>query len=293
MAEEPAANSPPGSSSALAELATFLRARRAARKPEAVGLSASSRRRTPGLRREELAVLAGISTDYYTRLEQGRETNPSPSVVRSLASALGLNADEHAYLRSLAAPQEPARRSQPTRRGDDDAPRPGVVRILHSLHDHPAYLVNHSLDVLAWNPMAAALYGDFAREEPPRRNIVWMTFRDPDCRSLYRDWETVAQRIVANLRAQTAGRRWDSRIADLVADLSANDDQFQRWWNRYDVKAERHGAKRFRHPLVGDLELQHEVLMIPGESEYRLTVFTATPGSKSEASLEKLRALTT
>ncbi|MGH8794360.1 MAG: helix-turn-helix domain-containing protein [Stackebrandtia sp.] len=287
-----AAKAPRGLTTAQQEFTSFLRTRRAKRQPEDVGLPSNGRRRTPGLRREELAVLAGISTDYYTRLEQGRETRPSPSVLRALANALGLSLDEHAYLRSLVIPEvsaQPPRPPESHQFGSDDELRPGVALLLESLHDNPAYLVNRRLDVLAWNPIAAALFGDFARLEPGHRNIAWMIFRDPEYRALHRDWEVVAHHMLANLRVQTALHRRDLRLTQLVADLSINDEQFRIWWARQGGRAKRSGLKRLRHKVVGDMDLHYEVLMLPDVDERWLAVFSAEPGSPSAEALAKLR----
>ncbi|GAA1568098.1 helix-turn-helix transcriptional regulator [Actinomadura kijaniata] len=268
----------------MREMADFLRSRRDRLRPEAVGLPAYGRRRVPGLRRAEVAQLAGISPDYYMRLEQGHPVRPSPSVLDALARALRLDADERDHLYRLAR-AEPA----PLRRRADEEVVPGVHRLLERLDTVPAYVLNGRLDVLAWNAMAAALVTDFAAM--PRRNLVWYAFCDPRARSFYVDWETMARQGVAHLRAATGRDPGDPATRELIEELTGRSEEFRTWWTWQDVKGPGAGRKEFRHPEVGRLTLDYVAMLLPGTLDQQLVTYTAPAGTPSQAALDRLAVL--
>jgi transcriptional regulator with XRE-family HTH domain len=266
----------------IADLGSFLRTRRAALTPAAAGLPGTERRRVPGLRREELAQLAGVSVDYYIRLEQGRGSHPSAGVLDALARALGLDETETAYMHTLAATPAVRRRARPER------VRPELQRILDALMPTPAYVLGRRMDVLAWNDMAARLVGDFAAMPPEARNRVRHVVLDPAARALYVEWERVAQESVAHLRLVAAHHPDDPALAALVGELSVRSEHFRRWWADHHVREKSHGCKLLAHPIVGRLELTWEALAVGDNPDLRLVVYTAEPGSPSATALELL-----
>ncbi|WP_037064271.1 helix-turn-helix transcriptional regulator [Pseudonocardia acaciae] len=270
------------------ELSHFLRSRRGRIRPEDVGLAATGRRRTPGLRRPELAHLAGISADYYVRLEQGRGVRPSTGVLESLAAALGLSDDERDHLFTLAR-DEPA----PRRAGHREHVRPSVHRLLQLLNPTtPAFVVGRRLQVLAWNGMAAALITDFDACPAGERNIVRHGFRDPAARRLYVRWEEMARTELAHLRVAAGRYPDDPVITALVDELRATSAEFRLWWACHDVEGRGHGRKELDHPLVGRLTLDYESLAVPGAPDQHLVTYTAPAGSPSAAGLDHLACLT-
>jgi transcriptional regulator with XRE-family HTH domain len=269
------------------ELSDFLRTRRARVSPADAGIAtAGERRRVPGLRREELALLAGVSVDYYVRLEQGRGgVHPSDSVLGALARALRLDEAEHAHLRRLArAPllERPAGRARPQR------VRPEVQRLLDRMADVPAFVLGRRMNVLAWNELAARLHVDFGALPPRMRNMPRLVFLDDASRQLYPDWEQVARETVAYLRFEASAHPDDAELHALVGELSTKSPAFGRWWTRHDVREKSHGVKRYRHPLVGDLELHYEALALPADHHQTVVTYTAQPGSPSETALRML-----
>jgi transcriptional regulator with XRE-family HTH domain len=268
------------------ELSDFLRARRARLTPAAAGIDpAGERRRVPGLRREELARLAGVSVDYYVRLEQGRGgVHPSDAVLGALARALQLDPAEHAHLRRLArAPLAPAPRRQRAQRV-----RPEVQRLLDRLEEVPAFVLGRRMDVLAWNRLAARLHVDFAALPARMRNMPRLVFLDDAARELYPDWQQVARETVAYLRFEASAHPDDADLHELVGELSTRSPEFRRWWARHDVREKSHGTKRYRHPLVGELELHYETLALPADDRQTLVTYTAPAGSPSETALRML-----
>jgi transcriptional regulator with XRE-family HTH domain len=269
------------------ELSEFLRSRRARITPEAAGLPALGPRRVPGLRREELAALAGVSVDYYVRLEQGRDVHPSEGVVEAIARALQLDDAERSHFARLVRPR-PARRTAPP----PERVRPGVRRLLDALTATPAFVLGRRMDVLAWNRLAAALVCDFAALEPAERNMVRLTFLDDAARELYPDFDAVAEETVAHLRLAAGRHPDDPRLAALVGELSVKSPEFRTLWARHDVRQKAHGRKRLLHPLVGELALDYETLALPGDGDQVLVTYTAEPGSASQSALELLGSLT-
>jgi transcriptional regulator with XRE-family HTH domain len=268
------------------ELADFLRRGRARLAPTDVGLAAGARRRTPGLRREEVAQLAGMSVDYYTRLEQARGPRPSRQILAAVARALRLTDDGRDHLFHLAGEEPP-----PGGHGTGHV-RPGLLLVLDRLVDTPAQVVSDFGDVLAQNPMAAALFGDVTARPPDRRNIVRRFFADPAGRELFppEDRAHHARVHVANLRALLAARPDDPRPAALVAELRASSEEFARLWDTHEVAVRSSGVKRFRHPVVGEVELDCEVLL-SAEHDQRLILCTARPGGESYERLRLLRVV--
>jgi transcriptional regulator with XRE-family HTH domain len=268
------------------ELSDFLRTRRARLRPADVGIgSADDRRRVPGLRREELAMLAGVSVDYYVRLEQGRGgVHPSDSVLDALARALRLDEAEHAHLQRIAR----APLAAPARRPRAQRVRPEVERLLDRMTDVPAFVLGRRMDVLAWNDLAARLHVDFGALPPRMRNMPRLVFLDEASRHLYPDWRQVARETVAYLRFEASAQPDDPDLHALVGELSTVSEEFRRLWARHDVREKSHGIKRYRHPLVGELELHYEALRLPGDDRQSLVTYTAEPGSPSETALRML-----
>ena len=264
------------------ELADFLRRARSARDPVAAGLPADGRvRRVPGLRREEVALLAGVSADYYARLEQGRRIVPSPAVVDGIARALALEPAGRAHLERLIA--------QPARRGRRSAPvqrvRPGLRQLLDSLVGQPALVLGRRTDVLACNRMAAALLTDFDRLAPRQRNYARWMFGSAEARELLVDWEVQARAVVENLRLDDPD---DAASADLIAELTAASPEFARWWEEHRVHQRTFGTKHFRHPVVGDLSVAYETFTLPGDADQTLFVYSTEPGSPSSEAMALL-----
>ncbi|MBD0421154.1 helix-turn-helix domain-containing protein [Streptomyces sp. TRM S81-3] len=268
-----------------AELSEFLRTRRARLKPQDVGLPAYGRhRRVPGLRREELAQLAGMSVAYYTRLEQGNGRNVSAEVLDAIARALRLSDAEHAHLMHLAKPTRTRKRS---------APRPQQVRVallqlLESIETVPAYVAGRRTDILAWNRTAAALFGDWGRLPAQERNWARLVFLDPQSRELFVDWDQKASDIVSFLRMDAGRHPDDPQLSALVGELSVKSEEFRRLWATHDVKEKTYGVKRMRHPLVGDLTLSFETFRMVDDEDQSLITYHAEPGSPSAEALRLL-----
>ncbi|MFF8926059.1 helix-turn-helix domain-containing protein [Streptomyces longwoodensis] len=265
-------------------LGEFLRARRALVRPEDVGLRGGGIRRVPGLRREEVALLAGISSDYYLRLEQGRDRNPSAQVLRSVARVLRLDAGATAHLLALARPPGAPRTAAPQA---PDAVPASVRGLIDGWTRNPAYVQNRYADALAVNRLATALSPNYA----PGVNLLRAVFLDPAERALRRDWEELTEEGVAVLRGAVGPDLDGPRLGELVAELSAASERFRRLWERHDVQPRRGRISRLRHPEVGDLDLYSNKLSIDGTDGLTLVVFHAEPGSPSEERLEALEAL--
>lgn len=270
------------------EVGEFFKARRAELTPREVGLpEPAGRRKVAGLRREEVAQLAAISVDYYTRLEQGR-IQPSAGVLVTLAQALRLDEDQQTYLYQLAGKSD----ARPKRRARAEQPRPAVRRLLSRLTDTPAMVLGRRMDIVAWNPAAAALYTDFARIPADQRNYVRLLFTHPAVRALHREWADDARSAVAALRMQAAHDLDDPRLAALVGQLSLQDADFRTWWATRQVTGGSYGTKHYRHPLVGDLTLDCDTWDSPDGSGQRLMVLTAEAGTPSHDALRILASWT-
>ncbi|MER5541187.1 helix-turn-helix transcriptional regulator [Streptomyces sp. NPDC001118] len=260
------------------ELGRFLRARRARVRPQDVGLPAGRGvRRTPGLRREELATLAGVSVDYYTRLERGRETRPSPAVVAALGEALRLAPEALHRLHelvALAGGQKPALSPGPAR-----AVRQSVRTLLETLRPCPAYVVSRANDLLAANRPGLRLFPGLTDWPEERRNLTRYMFLHPRGRELYPDWETLAAHSAAHLRAMAGVEPDTPELAQLVGELVMKSPEFARLWERYDVQARGGGRKHFEHPEVGSMRLSFEVMAIFHTDGQRLVTYQAEPGT--------------
>ncbi|MEU2022070.1 helix-turn-helix transcriptional regulator [Streptomyces sp. NPDC016469] len=257
------------------ELGDFLRSRRARITPEDVGLNSYGRRRVPGLRREEVAQLAGVSVDYYVRLEQGRGPSVSDAVLDAIARVLRLDETEHAYLRTVARPKSRKAANPSGRRL-----RPGLRLLLDLFDRAPAFVLGRRMDVLAWNALGDALSG-FSRMPAAERNMPRQAFLDPGARELYPDWPAVAAETVAYLRLDAGLHPDDKELAALVGELSLRSEDFRRLWADHQVKAKTYGVKRMAHPVVGALTLPYETLAVPGEPDLSLVVYTPEPGSET------------
>ncbi|GAA1893182.1 helix-turn-helix transcriptional regulator [Streptantibioticus ferralitis] len=269
------------------ELGRFLRARRGGVQPADVGLpTGAGVRRTPGLRREELATLAGVSIDYYTRLERGKETRPSPAVVEALANALRLNDEERDYLRDLAA--QAARRAPEPRPRPSRTVRPSVRQLLETVRPSPAYVVSRTNDLLAANPGGMRLMHGMANWPARQRNTIRYTFLHPTARTLWPDWEQKAKACVAQLRAVAGSDPDAPDLAALVGELIVKSPDFNRLWERYEVRVIGDGAKTFHHPAVGTMTLTHEVVNLNRTDGQRLVIYMATPGSRDHDAMTLL-----
>ncbi|MDX3073561.1 helix-turn-helix transcriptional regulator [Streptomyces sp. NPDC088354] len=274
-----------------AELREFLRTRRARLSPQDAGVAVSgTARRVPGLRREELARLAGVSTDSYTRLEQGRHQNVSDAVLDAVARALRLDADERANLFELARPRRAARRRPPHR---PQRVRPEVHRVLNLLDGRsPALVLGRHADVLASNRLARALITDFDALPHRDRNLARFLFLDEAARDLYRQWAAYAAELVGALRAQAARYPDDPGLTELVGELTIKSTEFRDWWADQGVRERTHGVQHYHHPVVGDLTLAYENVVFPADADQSMCIHTAEPGSSSEAALQLLATWT-
>ena len=261
-------------------LGDYLRARREQVQPEDVGLVAGARRRVAGLRREELALLAGISSDYYLRLEQGRDKNPSPQVLDALARALRLDVKATEYLHQLASPTGGQRDASGVEVAAD-----GIEELIEQFA-MPAIVASRSLDVLAANRIARALSPGFT----PGRNFLSWRFLDPAARELYVDWDEATDVAVSGLREAAGSDPDDPRVRSLIDKLSAASERFREMWARADV-GYRVGVIHMRHPVVGDIYLHRNRFNIPHSGGQHLVTYRAEPGSHSARALEELRSL--
>jgi transcriptional regulator with XRE-family HTH domain len=268
-----------------AELGEFLRVRRARLTPQDVGLPECGRhRRVPGLRREELAQLAGVSVAYYTRLEQGGGRRVSADILDSLARALQLPAAEYAHLMRLGNP-EPRRReaAAPVRQV-----RPALLHLLHAIDSVPVYVLGQRTDILAWNRMAAAVFGDWAQLPAAERNWARLVFLKPEYRELYADWEVRASEVVGCLRRNASRHPDDPQLSALVGEVSVRSVEFRRLWAAGDTRRQSRGAERIRHPVVGELTLRAETFGVPDGSQQVLITHHAKPGTASAEALQRL-----
>ena len=264
-------------------LGEYLRARREQVRPGDVGLPELGRRRVPGLRREELALLAGISTDYYLRLEQGRDHHPSQQVLDALARALRLSEDATAELHLLGR-RKPHRR-RPTHRREQ-APA-GVRHLIESWPDHPAYVRDRYMNVLAANPLATALCPIYSRGV----NLLRATFLDPAVREMYRDWEVLCTHTLGGVRKIIGPDVDDPYLNELVGELSVRSDRFRRRWAQHKTQAKPGGTIIFDHPQVGPLELWYERFDVGRTNGQALIVFHADQGTPSEQALSLLASI--
>ncbi len=267
------------------DIAEFLASRRARVTPEQAGLPTWGPRRVKGLRREEVASLAGVSVEYYKRLERGNATGVSDSVLDALARALQLDDAERAHLFDLARAASPI--TPKRRRPAQQRVRPVVLRILDAI-TAPAIVRNSRVDYLAANLLGRALYAPLfeSREQPP--NSARFTFLDPAAQDFYCDWDRTAKDLVAHLRSEAGRNPYDRALSDLVGELSTRSPEFRTWWAAHNVRYHRTGTKRLRHPVVGELELQYEVMDVSADDGLTISLYTAEPGSRSAEALDLL-----
>lgn len=274
---------------AASEIREFLTTRRARITPEQAGLHAyGSRRRVSGLRRDEVAMLARISTEYYIQLERGSVRGVSEEVLDAIGQALQLDDVERAHLVELvrAAKERPNRR-----RATPDTVRPGVQRLLDTITESAAFVRNGRLDILAANRLGYALYSEaFSNPDRPT-NLARFVFLDARSRDFYMDWDSIADAGVGSLRAELGRAPYDSALTDLIAELSTRSDEFRVRWAAHDVRQYRTGTQPFRHPLVGELTLSYETMELTGDIGQTLVAYTAELGSPSEEALRHLATL--
>jgi transcriptional regulator with XRE-family HTH domain len=270
------------------ELGAFLGARRASIDPREVGLDVRGQpRRVSGLRREEVAQLAGISTDYYTRLEQGRLAGASDSVLHALGTALQLDPDERTHLLRLAG-----KTSHPLRHPRAESVRPQTQLLIDNLRDSPAVVLGCHLDVLAWNSLATAVFRDFTAVPRRERNFLRMLFLDPLVRGRYVDWAPMARTCVGYFRAAVADGTGEPRLLELIGDLSLRDRDFRTWWAAQTVNYQSFGTKTLKDPTVGPYPLDWQVLRLAGDESQIVLIMTAPIGSNSRDVLRELASRT-
>ncbi|MFJ9567180.1 helix-turn-helix domain-containing protein [Streptomyces fuscichromogenes] len=270
------------------QIQEFLASRRARISPQSAGLPVAGRkRRVPGLRREEVAALAGLSVDYYIRLERGALTNASDSVLEAIARALRLDAAERAHLTDLARAGRPSTASRP-RRTSPTAIAPQVQTVLDALVGVPALVRSPTLDLIAANPLGRALYSAVHTGGRTAPNLARFTFLDPRARDFWCDWDEAADDLTAQLRAAAGANPLDRSLTDLVGELSTRSDAFRELWARHDVRVHGRGTKRFRHPVVGVLELRYDLLHLAAEPGLTMIAYSAEPGTTSHDNLSLL-----
>ncbi|WP_007023167.1 helix-turn-helix transcriptional regulator [Saccharomonospora iraqiensis] len=269
-------------------LADFLRAARARITPEQAGITDEGPRRVEGLRREELAMLAGVSVDYYTRLEQGRSTSASTQVLDVIADALRLDDAERAHLHTLARPAPSHRR----RAAKPQRLHPATRSLLDDLDtvSRPAFVLGRRLDILGQNRLAALLIADFEAMPAAERNQARFVFLDPHARELYVDWDRVAADTVAMLRMDAGRHPEDPGLGSLVGDLSIRCPEFRHLWARQRVHQRSTGTKAYHHPLVGDLTITYQALTPSDDPDQTVMIYDAEPGSPSAHALQLLAA---
>jgi len=270
------------------EIREFLLSRRARITPEQAGLPAyGTHRRVKGLRREEVAMLAGVSVDYYTRLERGNLSGASDSVLDALTRALQLDDAERAHLLDLARSAN-ATPSAARRRTGVNRVRPGVQRVLDAMGGAPAWIRNGRADVLATNQLGHALYAPVFEDPARPANTARFTFLSPQARDFYRDWDRTARDMVAVLRAAAGRDPYDKALSDLVGELSTRSELFRTLWAAHDVRFHRTGRKGLHHPVAGDLDLTYEAFELPGEPGLTMLVYTAEPDTPTAQALDFL-----
>lgn len=276
----------PGTGVAPSELGEFLRSRRARLRPEQVRLPmGSASRRVPGLRREELALLAGVSVDYYSRLEQGRAKNVSPEVLDAIAAALMLDPYERQHLQDLAHTSRKVARTDP---GPPAQARPALRMMLDALDPVPVLIHNTRLDVVAINRMGKVLLDDFDAMPWRDRNLARWMFLNPRARVVYPHWPQLAAKMVAILRTASGRGRPAVGLAELVDELAGRSEEFKQYWNDYEVYRPTNGTKLFFHEAVGVMTVNHESLTPTADQDLSLLIYTAATASPSEAKLKAL-----
>ena len=272
------------------EVRDFLRTRRARITPQQAGMITGGLRRVPGLRREEVALLAGMSIDYYARMERGQLTGVSPEVLDALACALRLDEAETEHLHDLARAAQP----QPVRRrrhATDSTVRPSLQRFLDAITGTPTWVRNQRMDFIAANPLGRALYAPVLDDPSIQGNNARFVFLNPAARNFYPDWEQGADDIVATLRTYAGRNPRNKSLTDLIGELVTRSDDFRSRWSAHNVRFHRTGLKRVHHPEVGDLELAYEAMELPDSPGWTMFGYTAEPGSPTEERIRLLGSL--
>lgn len=267
----------------IQELGDFLRTRRSRISPEQVGLPRGERRRTPGLRREEVAQLAGVSVDWYTWLEQGRPISVSIQVLESLVQALQLNSIEREHLFFLAHQQPPPETTRPR-----EMVSAALQHFLDQFDLSPAFAIGSRWDIVAWNEAARLVLYDFARVSTRERNIVWRTFISAEHRQLVIDWDKHARRILAQFRTSYGRFPGDPYMSALVHDLLAASPEFRAWWPDHEVLRGPEGIKEFNHPQAGYLAFEHLMFQVYNEPDLKVVIYTPLKGGETEAKIRQL-----
>ncbi len=266
------------------DLADFLRTRRMRLSPEQVGLRHDGRRRTPGLRREEVAQLAHVGVSWYTLLEQGRAIHPSSQVLQSIADALRLTSDERQHLFLLANQHHPVETH-----ASQEQVSPALRRVLDGLNPMPAYVMGRRWDFLAWNTTAEQVLLLSKSVPPYGPNAVWRMFAHPLSRHLYHPkWEQVAQKMLAEFRAESARYADEEWFKRLITDLQHVSAEFRAWWPRYDVRGRSDSLKEIEHPLMGRLVFEHTTLQVPAQPELKIMIYTPLPETATREKLQQL-----
>jgi len=268
------------------EIRDFLTSRRARIKPDDVGLQTYGPRRVPGLRREEVATLAGVSVDYYNRMERGNLSGASESVLDALARALRLDEAERAHLFNLARASHPS--AQGRRRSSKQNVHPSVQWMLDSMTGSAAIVENRRLDALATNQLGRAFYSHLFDGSGHPVNFARFIFLDPRAREFYADWERAARESAALLRLEAGRNPYDREFSDLIGELSTRSEEFRGHWATHNVRLHHKGEKRFNHPVVGELELSYNLIELPADPGLMMVAYTADPGSRSSESLSLL-----
>lgn len=273
-----------------AEVRDFLRTRRDRITPEQAGIVTGGRRRLPGLRREEVAMLAGMSSDYYAKMERGNLAGVSPEVLDALARALRLDDAETEHLHDLARAANPSpsrRRARPAQ----STIRPSLQRFLDAITGAPAWIVNQRADILATNPLARALLAPMLDDPDTRNNSARFIFLSPAARTFYPQWEHAADASAANLRTAAGRNPRDKALSDLIGELATRSDAFSRRWSAHDVRLHRTGTKHIDHPAVGDLEFVYEGVELPDHPGWMMFAYTSAAGSPTEERVKLLGSL--
>ncbi|SNR52762.1 Helix-turn-helix domain-containing protein [Haloechinothrix alba] len=270
---------------ARSELADFLKTRRAHISPADAGLPVAERRHAPGLRREEVALLTGISATWYTWLEQARAINPSRQVVDALARTMRMSAAEHAYVLHLTGHGFAHSGEGPTRTAPEH-----VQRLLDALTTSPAYAITHDWSIVAWNQAYERFYPRIAETSPANRNLLWLIFTDPYVHELLADWETDSRRFLTQFRAQAGARVHDPPFAELVQRLREVSEPFRRGWDSHDVDHFTSTERQFHHPEAGPLLLEHHQLSLSDCPDLHVVVYTPSPNSDAAGKLIELTA---
>jgi transcriptional regulator with XRE-family HTH domain len=275
------------------DLGEFLTSRRARLSPQQAGLpDFGGRRRVPGLRREEVALIAGVSAEYYKRLERGNAGGVSEAVIDGVSRALQLDEAEHAHLYGLVRAANAGTHPQRRRRARQSQLSPGMQQTIDAMSTVPVFIQNGRLDAVATNRLGRALFSVMLDDARPPANAARFVFLDPKAQDFYQDWEGNARQIVAILRAEAGRSPYDRQLSDLVGELSTRSDLFRKLWGTHDVREHRTGSKSLHHPAVGDLDLTYQAMDLTSDRGLTMLVFSAEPGSASYDGLQLLASWT-